>query len=107
MTRVTSKGQVTIPKEVRIKLGIGPGTEVGFHERGGQMILRNEDAAVGETDSSGETPGQRLVRRLSEFGAKMRREGKLLDDGQSVDDYMELIRGYSDDANDPGFQRRP
>lgn len=30
MSRVTSKGQVTIPKEVREELGIRPGDEVEF-----------------------------------------------------------------------------
>ncbi|RWK37653.1 MAG: AbrB/MazE/SpoVT family DNA-binding domain-containing protein [Mesorhizobium sp.] len=28
--RVTTKGQVTIPKEIRDRLGIGPGSEVEF-----------------------------------------------------------------------------
>jgi AbrB family looped-hinge helix DNA binding protein len=32
--RVTSKGQVTIPKEVRERLGIFPNTEVDFEVRG-------------------------------------------------------------------------
>jgi AbrB family looped-hinge helix DNA binding protein len=30
MTTVTSKGQVTIPKPVRDRLGVKPGDEVGF-----------------------------------------------------------------------------
>ena len=37
--RMTSKGQVTIPKHVREKLGIGPGDEVGFREEGQAMIV--------------------------------------------------------------------
>lgn len=32
MPRVTSKGQVTIPKEIREALGIEPGDEVSFEE---------------------------------------------------------------------------
>lgn len=32
MTRVTKKGQVTIPKEVRDELGIRPGDEIEFVE---------------------------------------------------------------------------
>ncbi|MDH4987623.1 AbrB/MazE/SpoVT family DNA-binding domain-containing protein [Aminobacter anthyllidis] len=31
--RVTTKGQVTIPKEIRDRLGIEPGSEVEFVER--------------------------------------------------------------------------
>lgn len=29
-SRMTVKGQVTVPKEFRIALGLGPGDEVGF-----------------------------------------------------------------------------
>jgi len=32
MSRVTSKGQVTVPKEVREKMGLKPGDEVDFEE---------------------------------------------------------------------------
>jgi AbrB family looped-hinge helix DNA binding protein len=37
--RVTSKGQVTIPIEVRQKLGIFPNTEVDFEVRGNSARL--------------------------------------------------------------------
>ena len=37
--RVTSKGQVTIPIEVREKLGIFPNTEVEFEVRGNAARL--------------------------------------------------------------------
>jgi antitoxin PrlF len=38
--RVTSKGQVTIPLEVRRRLGIEPGSEVEFEldERGARLV---------------------------------------------------------------------
>ena len=38
--RVTSKGQVTIPQEVRELLGISPGSEVDFQvdERGARLV---------------------------------------------------------------------
>jgi AbrB family looped-hinge helix DNA binding protein len=38
--KVTSKGQITIPKEVREKLGISPGEEIGFVERRGVFFIR-------------------------------------------------------------------
>jgi AbrB family looped-hinge helix DNA binding protein len=99
--RVTTKGQVTIPKEVRDKLGIVPGDEVGFREDGEVFILEKASGPANET------PGERMVRMLAEFGQRMRREGKIVDPDMTTDEYMELIRGYSEDANDPGFQRRP
>jgi len=37
--RVTSKGQITIPKEVREKLGLSPGEDVGFVEQGGVVHI--------------------------------------------------------------------
>jgi len=45
--RVTTKGQVTIPQEIREKLGITPATEVDFVEEGGRVYLlkRKENAA--------------------------------------------------------------
>ena len=38
--RVTEKGQVTIPKDLRDALGIGAGTEVVFERRGDGALLR-------------------------------------------------------------------
>jgi AbrB family looped-hinge helix DNA binding protein len=37
--RVTSKGQVTIPKEVRDKLGVHAGEDIGFEEREGLFVV--------------------------------------------------------------------
>lgn len=38
--KVTTKGQVTIPKEVRESMGIDPGDEVEFVEVEGKYVLR-------------------------------------------------------------------
>ena len=37
--RVTTKGQVTIPQEIRRQLGVGPGTEVDFVREGDRVYL--------------------------------------------------------------------
>jgi AbrB family looped-hinge helix DNA binding protein len=97
--RMTSKGQITVPKEIRDELGLGPGSEVSLekNERGEFVLL---DLSRRE----GETKGQRLVRLLTEFGDRARREGWLADD-MTTDELMELHRGYSEDADDPGFKR--
>lgn len=41
--RVTSKGQVTIPKPVRDKLNIIEGTEIDFSEENGRFFLTVKD----------------------------------------------------------------
>ena len=40
MSRVTEKGQVTIPKKIRDALGISPGDEVEFEAAGDGYVLR-------------------------------------------------------------------
>jgi len=47
--RVTQKGQVTIPLEVRRALGINPGSDVDFKLDGtGARLLVDADRAAGE-----------------------------------------------------------
>jgi antitoxin PrlF len=47
--RVTQKGQVTIPLEVRRALGIRPGTNVDFRlEAGGARLVVDPEAAAKE-----------------------------------------------------------
>ncbi len=39
IAKVTSKGQITIPKEIRERLGVHPGEEVGFEEKENLVII--------------------------------------------------------------------
>ena len=39
MTSLTQKGQVTIPKQIRLSLGIKPGDEVDFDMENGRAVL--------------------------------------------------------------------
>ena len=44
---VTSKGQITIPIEVRVKLGIKPGDRVSFVENeNGEIILKAKTGSI-------------------------------------------------------------
>ncbi len=73
--RVTEKGQVTIPKELRTQLGIGAGTEVEFERQGESVVIRK----VQGPDSR----GRRLVDRLRGKG----------DVAMTTDEIMALTRG--------------
>jgi AbrB family looped-hinge helix DNA binding protein len=75
--RITSKGQVTIPVEIREKAGFLPGTEVDF-ELDGDMVR-----IVRAKAPKGETRGQRAVRLLLGSGS-----GKM-----TTDEIMALMRG--------------
>jgi AbrB family looped-hinge helix DNA binding protein len=50
-TTVTSKGQVTIPKEIRQRLGIRKGTKVAFSMEDGRIELRLMTQPVTATSS--------------------------------------------------------
>jgi len=54
--RITSKGQVTIPKEIRDEFGLLPGTEVEFVADAGQVKVRKLEG--------GRDRGQEIVDRL-------------------------------------------
>ena len=68
--RITSKGQVTIPQEIRKELGLLPHTEVEFAVERGVAVLRPKGGA--------QTRAQRLVSHLKTHGAKMRMSSREL-----------------------------
>ncbi len=45
--RITSKGQVTIPKAIREQAGLLPHTEVAFSIDGDRVVLEKVEGAVG------------------------------------------------------------
>ena len=73
--RVTEKGQVTIPKELRDALGIGAGTEVEFERRKDTIVVRKSDR--------GPTRGRQLAERLKGRG----------DVTMTTDEIMAFTRG--------------
>jgi AbrB family looped-hinge helix DNA binding protein len=86
-TTVTSKGQVTIPKQVRDALGIRPGTKLIFDVNdAGELVLRKSVQAKTRRPD-------RFERTLGSAEIKL---------GCSTDEYMAMIRGYDDD--DPGLR---
>jgi AbrB family looped-hinge helix DNA binding protein len=74
--RVTEKGQVTIPKDLRDALGIGAGTEVEFE--------RHKDTIVVRKSERGPTRGRQLAERLRGRG----------DIAMTTDEIMAHTRGH-------------
>jgi len=73
--RVTEKGQVTIPKELRDELGIGAGSEVAFERADDTIVIRKA--------GGGPSRGARMVDRLRGRG----------DIAMTTDEIMALTRG--------------
>jgi antitoxin PrlF len=47
--KVTSKGQITLPVELRAKLKLGPGSRVDFEEQpDGSFVMRRKTRDIGE-----------------------------------------------------------
>lgn len=77
MPRVTTKGQVTIPKAIREALGIEPGDEVTFERTDSGYELRKQEPTTAEGNDpfekyrgsaeSDETMPERMRRLRGEF----------------------------------------
>ena len=77
MPRVTTKGQVTIPKAIREALGIEPGDEVVFEQTDSGYKLRKENPTTAEgqdpfdkyrgSADSDETMPERMRRLRGEY----------------------------------------
>lgn len=80
---VTVKGQVTIPKAIRDRLGLTPGSRVDFEVDGqGRVVLQKsgkEEAGTPDPDRF-----KRLVGRANAM------------EGMTTDDLMRMLRGSDD-----------
>jgi AbrB family looped-hinge helix DNA binding protein len=76
--RITSKGQVTIPIEIRERVGLLPNTEVRFEVEGNTVRILREERSPGSR-------GKRLLERM---------QGKATS-GMSTEEIMALTRGES------------
>ena len=79
--RVTTKGQVTIPVQIREKAGLLPNTEVEFayDGKGGVRLFRARKPKA-------KTRGEKLVEQMVEMGRKHPRK-------MTTDEIMALTRG--------------
>ena len=75
--KITTKGQVTIPQEIRERLGLLPYSEVEFDVVGDSVRIRKKKGSL--------TRGQRLIQHLKRGHKPM--------PGMTTDELMALTRG--------------
>ena len=77
-TRVTDKGQTTIPKELREEHGIKPGDKIVWRETGGNIIIMKRSTTEGRgllvPDDAPENEREDVAETLSEEVDKKREE---------------------------------
>jgi AbrB family looped-hinge helix DNA binding protein len=68
-SKLTAQGQISVPTEVRRRLGIGPGSVLEWEEDGERMVVRRAGRYTSE-DVHGtlfeEAPGARALEELKE-----------------------------------------
>ena len=93
---LTTKSQVTLPKPIREHLNVAPGDEVQFRIAADGSV-RVEPARAVKAAGKPSAAALAKYRRLIGCGRT----------GVSTDEWMHLLRGYDDDATDPGFASAP
>lgn len=84
--RVTEKGQVTIPKHIRDRLGIEPGSEVEFIERDSIVVIEKQKGVPGQD-----------ARNFKEWAASV--AGTFDTMGMDGKEYVDWLRGPRDDLD--------
>lgn len=76
LAKVTSKGQITIPIEVRKMLGLKEGSKVLFFKRGNEVVIKNsamlaleeiQEAFEGEAERLGLASEDDVVELIKEY----------------------------------------
>jgi len=89
LAKITMRGQITIPKEIRKRLGVRDGDKVIFFEENGRIIIENasmvalkeaQKAFAGEAERLGLKTEQDVVAMVKEVRREMWEEGHARDD---------------------------
>lgn len=94
---LTTKSQVTLPKPIRDHLKVAPGDAVEFR------IVADGSVRVEPVRMRHKTPETPTAAALARF-RKLRGTAPT---GHTTDELMNMLRGYDDDATDPGFAALP
>lgn len=82
--KLTSKSQVTVPRDVRDALGVGPGEFVAFDHDGDRIVVRKAEPPAVDEETA-----------MAEFRVRLERAramAKPLPLGMTTDEYMAMIR---------------
>lgn len=82
VARVTSKGQITIPRDIRVKMNLKKGDKVLFFEENNRVFLENSESRT------------KALAALEEFQESMRGEaGKAgFSSPEDVENYIKSLR---------------
>lgn len=77
-SKVTSQGQISIPSDIRRKLGIGPGSVLEWDEEGDQIVVRRSARFSSEDIHkalfAGQTPESKTLTNMKEGIRRRARE---------------------------------
>ena len=74
-SKLTAQGQISVPAEVRRRLGIGPGSVLEWHQDGDAIIVRRATRYTSEDiHRQVFAKGRPAARRLDELKAGIRRQ---------------------------------
>jgi AbrB family looped-hinge helix DNA binding protein len=69
-SKVTAQGQISVPAEIRRKLGIGPGSAIEWEDRDGEIVVRragrHSSADMHAAAFKGETPEPKTLDELKD-----------------------------------------
>ena len=69
-SRVTAQGQISVPSEVRKKLGVGPGSVLEWEERNDEIVVRRagkySSAGIHAAVFAGRAPATKTITELKD-----------------------------------------
>jgi len=73
-SKLTAQGQISVPAEVRRRLGIGPGSVLEWDDDGDQIVVRRSGRYSSQEIHAAIFPASAVPRSLDEMKAGVRRE---------------------------------
>ncbi|MES1201298.1 MAG: AbrB/MazE/SpoVT family DNA-binding domain-containing protein [Pseudomonadota bacterium] len=68
VSKLTAQGQISVPAEIRKKLGVGPGSSIEWEERDGEIVVRragrHTSAEVHAAVFKGQAPRPKTLEEL-------------------------------------------